>query len=325
LKLLNLSRVKLIKPNFWKKNNLLVFFIWPLTLLTRIIIFFKNVRDPYKTEIPTICVGNIYLGGTGKTQLVIKLNEILKKKYKIYVIKKYYKDQIDEQRLLSKNTKLILPRKRIDGVKKIKNLKKNIIIFDDGLQDKSIKYSISLVCFSSVSGVGNGNILPAGPLREDLSNLKKYDAAIINGRKNINLEKKIKSNNKNIKIFYGKYVLKNKSKFVKRSKYLAFCGIGTPENFFNLLKENSIKIKKKIIFPDHFDYKLSDINKIISIAKEYKLSIVTTEKDFMKIKKLNKNGIAYTDVDLRIKNILDFKKFILKRLWKQLSILFNLQ
>ena len=108
--------------------------------------------------------------------------------------------------------------------------------------------------------------------------------------------------------------MKNKSKFVKRSKYLAFCGIGTPENFFNLLKENSIKIKKKIIFPDHFDYKLSDINKIISIAKEYKLSIVTTEKDFMKIKKLNKNGIAYTDVDLRIKNILDFKKFILKRL-----------
>ena len=80
--------MNLLKPNFWKKNSLIVFLIWPLTLITRLIIFFKNFKSSYKSNITTVCVGNIYLGGTGKTQLVLKLNEILKKKYRTFVIKK---------------------------------------------------------------------------------------------------------------------------------------------------------------------------------------------------------------------------------------------
>ena len=76
--------MKLIKPNFWNKNNLIVFLLWPLTLITKIVLFIKKYQKPYNSSIPTICVGNIYLGGTGKTQLVIKLNQILKKKYKTF-------------------------------------------------------------------------------------------------------------------------------------------------------------------------------------------------------------------------------------------------
>ncbi len=306
--------MKLIKPNFWKTNNLLVYLIWPLTILTRILIIFKNHKTVYKSNISSICVGNIYLGGTGKTPLVIKLNQILKKKYKTYVIKKYYKNQIDEQKLLLKNTKLILPKKRIDGIKQIEKSKKNIAIFDDGLQDKSIKYSISIVCFSSAAGIGNGNILPAGPLRESLSEIKNYDLVLINGHKNPSLEKKIRFYKKNIKIFYSKYYLKNKNEFNSKSKYLAFCGIGTPENFFNLLKENKIKVTKKMIFPDHYNYKMVDINKIKSFAKKNKLKIVTTEKDFMKIKEFKNIKVNFTSVDLLIKNNLMFRKFILKNL-----------
>ena len=307
-------KVKLIKPTFWKEKNLLVFLIWPLTLITRMIIFFNNLKISFKPNIPTICIGNIYLGGTGKTQLVIKLNNILQKKYKTFVIKKYYKNQIDEQKLLSKNVKLILPRKRLDGIKKIRNSKNTVVIFDDGLQDKSIEYKISIVCFSSLTGIGNGNILPAGPLREDLSILKKYDVVVINGKKNIILENKIRFYNKSIKIFYVRYFLKNKHKLKKNCNYLAFCGIGTPENFFNLLKENKIKIKKKILYPDHFDYKISDINKIKYMAKKHKLKIITTEKDYMKIQKFNKFEVTYTDVDLIIQNNSKFKKILLKNL-----------
>ena len=302
--------MKLIKPNFWKNINLIVFLIWPLTLFTRLALFIKKSQKKYKPYISTICVGNIYLGGTGKTQLVIKLNKILKNKFKIFIIKKNYNNQIDEQKLLAKETKLILPNKRIDGLKQIGNLKKNIAIFDDGLQDKSIDYTLSIVCFNSFSGYGNKNILPAGPLRESLSELKNYDAIFINGKKNNNLEKNLKKYNNKIKIFTGKYVLKNKKNLNFRSKYLAFCGIGTPENFFDLLRENKIKVKKKMIFPDHFNYISSDIERIISIAKKNNLKIITTEKDFMKIKKFKKHDIKFTNIDLKIDKFSFFKKFL---------------
>ena len=113
-----------VKPKFWKKNNLIVFILWPLTLFTILINILKKLQIPYKPNIPTICIGNIYLGGTGKTQLVLKINQILKKKYNLFVIKKYYTNQIDEQILLKKNTKLILPKKRINGLKKLEKEKK---------------------------------------------------------------------------------------------------------------------------------------------------------------------------------------------------------
>tara|TARA_B100002051_G_scaffold271550_1_gene306483 strand:- start:3513 stop:4433 length:921 start_codon:yes stop_codon:yes gene_type:complete len=306
--------VNLLKPNFWKKNSLIVFLLLPFTLITRLIIFFKSINISYKPNISTICVGNIYLGGTGKTQLVLKLDEILKRKYKTFVIKKYYRNQIDEQKLLAKNTNLILPSKRIDGIKKIENSIKNLAIFDDGLQDKSIKYSTSIVCFSSISGVGNGKILPAGPLREDLSKLKNYNMVFINGKKNTGLIRKIKKYNRKIKIFSGKYYLKNKKEFNSKSKYLAFCGIGTPENFFYLLQENGIKLAKKIIFPDHFNYKNSDIIKIKELASKNNLRIVTTEKDYMKVKKYKNFKTKFTNVDLNINNISNFKNFLIKNL-----------
>ena len=142
--------MKLFKPKFWDKNNIIVFILWPLTLITRLIILIKNYKTSHKTNIKSICVGNIYLGGTGKTQLVIKLNEILKKKYKIFIIKKYYKNQIDEQKLLSKKANLILPKNRIFSLNKIihdkKTLYKNTtmkvwtVIFDEGDSDTSILY-----------------------------------------------------------------------------------------------------------------------------------------------------------------------------------------
>ena len=306
--------MKLFKPKFWDKNNIIVFILWPLTLITRLIILIKNYKTSHKTNIKSICVGNIYLGGTGKTQLVIKLNEILKKKYKIFIIKKYYKNQIDEQKLLSKKANLILPKNRIFSLNKIKNSKKNLAIFDDGLQDKSLSYNLSIVCFSSITGIGNGKLLPAGPLRESLSKLSDYSAVFINGKKNKYLENKIKKYNKNIKIFSGEYFLKNKNDFDLKSKYLVFCGIGTPESFFKLLKENKIKIEKKIVYPDHYNYKFSDIDKIKKIAKENKLKILTTEKDFTKINKFNNFNVKFTNIDLYINNYKSFKRFIINNL-----------
>jgi len=306
--------VKLIKPNFWRTNNLISYLLLPLNIITNLAIFFKKNQKIYSPKINSICVGNIYLGGTGKTPLVMKIDEILKKKFKTFVIKKYYINQVDEHRLLEKKTRLILPKKRINGIFKIENSKKNIAIFDDGLQDKSIKYTVSIVCFSSCVGVGNGRLLPAGPLRENLIELKNYNAAFINGKKNTYLEKLIKSYNKNLKIIRGKYILKNKRNFDTKSNYLAFCGIGTPENFFELLKDNNIKVKNKLIFPDHYNYSFNDIEKIKELSLKKNLKIITTEKDYVKLNKFKNIGIKIAKISLHIFKKNDFKKFLINKL-----------
>ena len=304
-------KIKLIKPIFWNQSgfNFFSFILTPLSIITFLVNFLKTFIKKKKFSSKTICVGNIYLGGTGKTQLVIELNNILKKNYKVSVIKKLYENQLDEQKLLKNKTNLILVKNRANEINDIKNIK-SVLIFDDGLQDKSISYDLSIVCFSSINGIGNGKLLPAGPLREQLSQLNKYDIVFINGNKNKKLESKIRLNNKDIKIFYGKYFLKNKKQFSSKSNYLAVCGIGTPENFFDLLRQNKINIKKKIIFPDHFQYRLSDVKNLKSIAKKNKLKIITTEKDFMKFKKFKNFDIEYTSVILKINNLNKLKNML---------------
>jgi len=303
---------RLLKPEFWdiSKPSIFSLILLPLTIITIFINYIKKLKVKKKFNIKTICVGNIYLGGTGKTPLVIKINEILKKKYKTYVIKKNYKEQIDEQDLLRNKTNLIVSNNRTEGLKKLKNSKKIVAIFDDGLQDKSISYNLSIVCFNTLTGVGNGKLLPAGPLREDLSELKNYDAVFLNGKKDLKIKNIIKKHNNKIKVFSGYYYLKNKKNFTRNTEYLAFCGIGNPNNFFNLLKKNKINIKKKIIFPDHYNYNSNDINKIKELAIENKLKIITTEKDFIKLKKFKYFNTKITNIDFKLNEERSFKKFL---------------
>ena len=307
---------KILKPKFWDKSNLsfLSLILLPLTIFTFLINTLKKFTIKKNFNIKTICVGNIYLGGTGKTPLVIKINEILRNKLRIFVIKKNYPDQFDEQELLKNKTKLIICKNRTKGLTKLNKLKNSVAILDDGLQEKSINYTLSIVCFDSSTGIGNAKLLPAGPLRENLSELKNYDAVFINGKKNPILNKKIKNYNKKIKIFTGKYILKNKKSFNLKFKYLAFAGIGNPENFFNLLKQYKIKIGKTMVFPDHYNYNSYDIDKIIKFAKKNNLKIITSEKDYMKIKKFKKHNINKTIIDLQINDLKKFENYLINYL-----------
>ena len=101
-------------------------------------------------------------------------------------------------------------------------------IFDDGLQDKTINYDNSFVCFNTINWIGNGMTIPSGPLREKISNLKKYKNIFLNGNlENIdNLKKKILEINSKLKIFVGVYEPLNLQEFDKNENYLVFSGIG---------------------------------------------------------------------------------------------------
>lgn len=303
--------MKLFKPKFWNKRNFFSYSLFPLSIISQLFNLLKKTYIVYNFKIKTICVGNIYIGGTGKTSLTIEINNILKKNYNTVLIKKNYKNQFDEIFLLRNYGNVIFNENRITSLKIAEAKKYDIAILDDGLQQKNINYDLKIVCFNSQEGVGNEYVLPAGPLRENLNEIKNYDIAFLNGEKTNNkLIKKIKSINKNIKIFEAKYKPKNLTKLDKKKNYLMFCGIGNPQEFENTLHKYKLKIKKKIILPDHYNISDKEIKNIKKIAKKNKLKIVTTEKDFLRLKKNNRKNIKVLKVELHIKKLLEFKKLL---------------
>jgi len=300
--------MKFKKPAFWDlpKSNFFSYLLIPFTFLIVAKNFLSQFSKKEKfSNIKTICVGNIYLGGTGKTPLAIKIYEIFKKLDKKDHLQEIINIQIYcEQLLLENKTSLIISNSRKNAILKGLNENYDVLIFDDGLQDTKIDYDLKFVCFKTNNWIGNGQIIPAGPLREKISSLKKYDAVILNGKsKNLdNIKKQILNINSNIKIISSFYKILNIKDYDLKSKYLIFSGIGSPRDFKNILIENKFEIEDELIFPDHFEYTLEDFEKIYNKAKKKGLKIITTEKDFMKIPEKYKNEIKFLNIELIIED-----------------------
>tara|TARA_A100001015_G_scaffold321470_1_gene452378 strand:+ start:329 stop:1270 length:942 start_codon:yes stop_codon:yes gene_type:complete len=297
--------MNLIKPKFWdKKISFISLVLIPLSVIFFFVTYFKKkISKPISFNIPIICVGNIYLGGTGKTPTSILLaRELSKLGKKTSILRKYYKSHKDEHDLIKNSFKnLILNKDRIIGLQKAEKLNFDIVILDDGLQDYRIKKDLKIVCFNSSQLIGNGLMLPSGPLREGLVSLKDANIIIINGEKNKFFENKILNINKKLKIFYSNYKAINLNQF-KNKKLLAVAAIGNPENFFQTLEKNNLKIRKKLIFPDHYNFSKKEIQKIKIEADKNNYQIIMTEKDYFKVKDYKIKGINYLKVLLKITN-----------------------
>lgn len=297
--------MKLNKPNFWDKKQitLISIILLPITIIYYLLFqlnkFIKSIFKKKFKNVKVICVGNIYLGGTGKTPLVIEIFKEIKKKNNVSVLKKNNHKYLDEINLLRKNSNLICTNDRSEGVQKSADKGDKFIILDDGFQDYSIIKDYSILCINSDIGFGNKMLLPSGPLRESISNIKNFNSAVINGKKNTNLEAELKKYNNKIKIFYSEYKLINFEKFIGKD-ILAFSGIANNYKFFNLLK-NNLNVKKTISYPDHYNYSEDELINIIKLAKEKNMIITTTSKDFNRISDF-KEEIECVEVELYIDN-----------------------
>ena len=298
--------MNLKKPKFWdyKKPNIYSYFLLPISIVIQIIYFLKTkLNRQKKFNIRTVCVGNIYIGGTGKTSLSLKLNEILiKKKIRSCFIKKYYSNQLDEQKLLSNNGKLFTAKKRSRALSKAENENYQVAIFDDGLQDCSIKHNVNLVCFNNLNWIGNGMTIPSGPLRESLNNIKYYNHVFLNGNdENLsNIKSEILNISPSINIHEGKYVPINLKDFNLKNNYLAFSGIGNHKTFISMIKNYGMNVLRDIEFSDHYNFKCEDIDKILDLSKKLNCKVITTEKDYMRIRNNNINEIKYVKIELHI-------------------------
>jgi len=324
-------------PEFWYKKDLISKFKALLLLPFSIIWILlssikKNFAKRYKSHLKVICIGNLSIGGTGKTPFSIQTYKILEilgykpvfltrgyrglTKGPILVNKSHnHKDVGDEALLLSKVGTTIVSSNRCIGAKYIENLKKNydIIIMDDGLQNYQLEQDIKLLLIDKKLLFGNGYCIPAGPLRQTITQgLKKIDAIIFTGdgdTKDINL-----NFINNIQNFDTKLEIKNTIK-TKQNNFLAFCALGNPIKFFNTLKKNNFKIVLTKSFPDHYEYKNKDINTLREEADNRNLKLITTEKDYVKIDdKENEISVLPIEINFSKADGNKFKSFLKEKI-----------
>ena len=312
----------------WSTRNWLTIILLPVSLLYRLVISKKRkafiTNPPKKHPLPIIVVGNIYVGGTGKTPVVIHLVNLLKENgYKPAVISRGYGASIDnplmvnsgsnaqqtgdEPLLIYSNCKVpvVVNPDRNGSVNFIlENCDCDIIVSDDGLQHYALNRDVELVVFDAQKGIGNGFLLPAGPLREPLSRLSDTDFTLINGSSSF-LDGGCfdRVNQFFLDIELAVNMASGESISLKElgqnnTKIHAVAGIGNPERFFAQLEQHGLEITRHP-YGDHFPY----TEQTIDFVDGY--PVVMTEKDAVKCMEFAKQDWWMVPAQVRFKGDFD--------------------
>ncbi|MBL7157115.1 MAG: tetraacyldisaccharide 4'-kinase [Candidatus Omnitrophica bacterium] len=295
--------------------------------------FYKvNLLKSYKSKISVISVGNITLGGTGKTPFVIMLaKELTRKKRSVAVlIRGYGEDEwkLLEDRLAEDAVKVLVGRDRVKSARKAETLGVNSLVLDDGFQHRRLRRDLDIVLVDSTNAFGNKHLFPRGILREPVAGLKRADVIVLTkmdkGKDRAPLvESEIK------KIAPGKPVIKTVHKpknlfdiargeikelsFINKRNVCMISAICDPTYFRHTINHTGAGVKLEFVFPDHYPYKREDLDNIFKACRKKGINtVITTEKDAVKLKKFSpsKSGcqILALGVELEIiegKEVLD--------------------
>lgn len=295
-------------PEYWQSNSAVSKILTPLGklygLATRLRLRFKK---PQKIDIPVICIGNITAGGTGKTPVSISVAKMLigALHHPIFVTRGYggklqnvlvnnkkhtARDVGDEPLLLSEQAPVVVNADRYAGALTALKEGADVIIMDDGFQNPGLYKDLSFLVFDGHYGIGNGRIIPAGPLRETFEDgIKRADALIILGKDKHELAKRTK-----LPVFYGH--TEPVQTTIGDTDVVAFAGIGHPQKFYHTLKQQGFNVVATIDFPDHHYYTKAEIEQILQKAKALNAEVYTTGKDFVKIPSMYHNSINVLEV-----------------------------
>lgn len=271
---------------------------------------FINLKTTKKrsVKIPVICVGNIIAGGSGKTPALQSIHRLIEKhnlaKNPCFLSRGYGGMEIgplkidtqknnalevgDEPLLLARQCPTIISRIRYKGGEYAQELGHDIILMDDGMQNLSLHKDLTFLVINGSQGLGNGKLIPAGPLRETLDvGLRRANAVLFIGEDQRGIKEKIPSD---VPVFEGKIVPKFTGNTSKT--YYGFAGIGHPDKFLRTLEKNNIKLCGFKSFPDHHPYSDQDINTLYERAARHNADLITTEKDHLRLSQKNQKKIT---------------------------------
>lgn len=289
-------------PAFWSHRGVAAISLLPVSLVWRVGGALKQVTArPVIPAIPVICVGNLTAGGTGKTPLVGWLADRLTERgWKPAILTRGYGGSAttpvwvdpaehdagycgDEPLMLADGRPVMVSRDRGAGARTIAaGSAYDVIIMDDGMQNPTLHRTLTIGVFDGGSGVGNGWVIPAGPLRTPFaSGLAKLDIAVINGDDETGLTSRIAGA---VPVFGA--ALRPEASVIETladTPLLAFAGIGRPARFFASIEAIGGQIAKKLSFADHHPYSQQDLAQIQEDAQRYGAEMITTQKDWMRL------------------------------------------
>lgn len=303
-------------PAFWaKKNSALAMALKPLSYLYAVISHYRyRAVTPAKMDKPVICIGNITAGGAGKTPVAIAICQILQQQgvvtaflsrgyggkhtgpHRVDREKDNAQEVGDEPLLLSRYAPTWVAKQRVLGAKAAIKAGAGVIIMDDGFQNPSVKKDLSFLVIDGSFGVGNGCIIPSGPLRETLDEaLKRCDAVIVIGQDKTHITARIPASIPVIFASMEPYTVPN----IAGKKCVAFAGIGNPEKFFATLSSIGADLVMAHKFPDHYMYSEQDIASLLQDASKHSAQLVTTEKDWVRLPRMAKEQVVFLPVSIR--------------------------
>jgi tetraacyldisaccharide 4'-kinase len=310
--------------NFFEKlKNKRMFFSPILYILSLVWLFAHHLRiiiGKYeKMPIPVVCIGNITMGGAGKTPTVIFLANYLKKNnVNVHVVSRGYggnfrkptlvdpeihnaKSVGDEPLLICRHASVWVSRNKKQGILAACEAGAEIVLLDDGHQNFSIVKDLNILVIDTEVCLWEEKIFPLGILRENPSSaIARADFFIFIG--NSNSRKKMLTNQifpDISKAIEGEF-RPDLNKKVKTNKIVAFCGIGRPEKFFSMLRQFDLKLISQHTYPDHHFYTLKQLKNLLKIATENNALLVTTAKDYVKIPNVLKDQIYPVRIDLHL-------------------------
>ena len=282
------------EPNTWKAK-----FLYPLGYFYNLLTLLRGkLAKPQSYSCLTICIGNLNVGGTGKTPTTIALAQhFLKKGLQVHVVSRGYKgkfqgtflvdpqnhksDEVgDEPLLMSEFTSVWVSNKRKNGIAAAENAGAQIVLLDDGFQDPSFHKDFSLIVVDGEKGFGNKKCMPAGPLRENIvQGFKRADALVIVGQRIY----KFDTFPTHLKIIHSTLKPIETGMNWKEGKYLAFAGIADPSKFFKTLRSLGANLIDCVALSDHQNLDGQVLKRLERKANSAHAQLVTTEKDAVRL------------------------------------------
>jgi tetraacyldisaccharide 4'-kinase len=294
--------MRLETPFWWyRKKGVLASALAPIGALYGRIAERRTTRgEPYRSRLPVICIGNFTAGGGGKTPTAIAVANLVKamgrspafltrgyggaEKGPILVKGQSAEAVGDEPLLLAEVAPTFVAADRVAGAKAIEATDADIIVMDDGFQNPSLAKDVSLIAVDAATGIGNGLVMPAGPLRAPFPGQMARAGALVtigDGSKAASLIGTFEDQ--------GKPVLKAKiepncdPRWLGVLPVIGFAGIARPSKFFATLRANGARLIDTHAFPDHHRFAERQARRLLKEAEEKKAMLVTTEKDWARL------------------------------------------
>ena len=309
-------------PEFWNHRGLLSILLWPLSLIWAFATVIRNhFAKQSKAALPVICIGNLTAGGTGKTPVTAFLYDgLCDAGYRPAILIRGYgaavnaplwvnpgehtvEDCGDEALMLAEYRDVLVAPDRVAGAAVIdRRGQHDVILMDDGMQNPFIAKTLSIGVFDGSVGIGNGFLIPAGPLRVSLaSGIKQMDIALINGDDDTNITAKLPESltKFSANLLPGQTIIDA----LAGTPVLAFAGIGQPKRFFATIRKAGCNLVHYLAFADHHPYSETDLVRLQEDAMRLGAQLVTTQKDWVRLPAEGRERIFVLPVALALDDV----------------------